>query len=53
VPGASWTSLPNLLSLSRVVSGPWAAYLVATQQWPLAFALTAAAGVSRLSSCQQ
>ncbi|WIA19224.1 hypothetical protein OEZ85_003864 [Tetradesmus obliquus] len=46
VPGASWTSLPNLLSLSRVVSGPVAAHLVLTQQWPLAFALTAAAGVT-------
>ncbi|KAF6253972.1 CDP-alcohol phosphatidyltransferase-domain-containing protein [Scenedesmus sp. NREL 46B-D3] len=46
VPGSSWTSLPNLLSLSRVMSGPWAAYLVATQQWPLAFALTAAAAAT-------
>eukprot|EP00878_Enallax_costatus_P030342 GHUV01033032.1.p1 GENE.GHUV01033032.1~~GHUV01033032.1.p1 ORF type:complete len:384 (+),score=103.25 GHUV01033032.1:300-1451(+) len=45
-PGASWTSLPNLLSLSRVVSGPWVAWLIATQQWPLAVGLTALAGVT-------
>lgn len=50
-PGASWTSLPNLLSLSRVASGPLVAWLIATQQWPLAVGLTAIAGVSqRLTS---
>lgn len=44
-PGASFSSLPNLLSLSRVASGPWVAYLIATQQWPLAVGLIALAGV--------
>ncbi|KAF8055092.1 hypothetical protein HT031_006842 [Scenedesmus sp. PABB004] len=44
--GSSFASLPNLMSLSRVASAPWAAYLVATQQWPAALALTAAAGAT-------
>jgi hypothetical protein len=29
-----------------VAMGPWLAYSIATQQWPVAVALTAAAGVS-------
>jgi hypothetical protein len=47
--GASWLALPNLLSLSRVAAGPWVAYLIASQQWPLAAAVTAAAGVGAKS----
>eukprot|EP00775_Hariotina_reticulata_P011990 gene11990-12134_t len=45
-PGASWLALPNLLSLSRAAAGPWVAVLIANQQWPLAAAITAAAGVT-------
>jgi len=48
VPGSAFTSLPNLLSLSRVAMGPWLAYCIATQQWPTAVAITAAAGVSEV-----
>lgn len=43
--GGSLTDLPNLLSLSRVVAGPAVAYLITTQQWSEAAALTAIAGV--------
>lgn len=48
VPGASLSTLPNLLSLSRVAMGPGLAAAIAAQQWPLAVGLTAAAGVSGL-----
>lgn len=46
VPGSAFTTLPNLLSLSRVAASPWLAYCIAVEQWPVAVALTAAAGVS-------
>eukprot|EP00879_Flechtneria_rotunda_P022072 GHRR01023287.1.p1 GENE.GHRR01023287.1~~GHRR01023287.1.p1 ORF type:complete len:524 (-),score=165.34 GHRR01023287.1:201-1772(-) len=46
VTGASFATLPNLLSLSRVVTAPFVAYVIATQQWPLALSLTAAAGAT-------
>jgi hypothetical protein len=46
LPGSAFTTLPNMLSLSRVAMGPWLAYCIASQQWPVAVLLTAAAGVS-------
>jgi hypothetical protein len=46
LPGSAVTTLPNMLSLSRVALGPWLAYCIASQQWPVAVLLTAAAGVS-------
>jgi len=44
--GASFTSPPNLLSLSRVAAAPVTAYLIAWHEWGPALALLAGAGVS-------
>ena len=44
--GASLTSLPNLLSLSRVAAAPVAAWTMAAGHWGAAAALLAAAGAT-------
>ena len=46
VSGGSWTSMPNLLSLSRVVAAPVLVYWVLQEQWEPAVVLLAVAGVS-------
>jgi hypothetical protein len=46
LPGGSWTSPPNLLSLSRVAAAPLLVWLVLTEAWAPAVALVTAAGVS-------
>lgn len=46
LPGGSWTSPPNLLSLSRVAASPLLVWLVLTEAWAPAVALVTAAGVS-------
>lgn len=46
--GASLTSLPNLLSWSRVAMAPVISYQMATDQWGPAVALLAIAAVSRM-----
>jgi hypothetical protein len=44
-PGASLTSLPNLLSLSRVASAPLICWCITQQQWEAAAGLMALAAV--------
>jgi hypothetical protein len=53
LPGSGFTTLPNLLSLSRAAMGPWLVYAMTSQQWPVAVALTAAAGVSDTHASRQ
>jgi hypothetical protein len=46
LPGGSWKSPPNLLSLSRVAAAPLLVWLILNEAWAPAVALVTAAGVS-------